>query len=214
MPQKSKWKTWDLIKIDQDSYLDSPGFLDSSLYKREPALRDGMCLGASIQWCRRLLTRPGESPLERMNQLETNLEDVASTQFLHMETIDYIPERLWWPQHYGEYLEAMCRVSRLKFNYAFDITQPCSSNGITKLIGSVKSNCIYKLKPTLPDGLAHALTLVTSDIGPIKLFDVLFGEFEFDQSRLEQFLHDYWKSWTDDDFFFDQLLGYEVSRSH
>ncbi len=77
-------------------------------------------MGATLKWCRTYVDQPKFSKLERMKRLTDNMESIAAGQFLHQETAEYLPAYLDFNHQYGEYLDSLCRVSRLKFSFAFD----------------------------------------------------------------------------------------------
>ena len=219
MPTASRYNTWNVVFTNLYQYRSSQEFQDYSLSKKnKDTISPGICVGASYKWCDRYLGHPDEVPLERLNYLENDPMALAATQFLHEETFDYMKGPLGDAHRFGEYLESLARVSRLKFDFAFGVHFPESMGSLTQFMSMLKSNSIYCFRmyghqtifPFVDAG--HMTALAIKNDSSANFFDPSCGEFEIDQNRLQQFFREYWplRNAAGDTFY--MLAAYEVSR--
>ena len=204
---------------DHADYASIPASERSSIFKRQN-LDGGVCFGSSIKWCRRLLSHPNESPLDRMSHVVSDLDSAATIQFLQMETFKYAPSEGSYIEKQCELLNSMCRVSRFNFNFGFVISPPPETpTNIATTVSQIKKSHIYSLHLYNPpkDGDnapigsgGHAIMLVTSNDGASKVFDANMGEIEIGSDRLEHFFGDYWQFYKDLGRSFAFVLAYDV----
>ncbi|MGI9489637.1 MAG: hypothetical protein ACR2RF_27870 [Geminicoccaceae bacterium] len=121
MPERFVWKNWDAIRYPAGKYLFSQSFQKSSLVKQNSRLSTGFCLGATVVWCRFFFDRPCDSPFQRLIRLEANTETIAATQFLHLEIQSRHQGVAGDARHSSPFYEALTRVSRIKFDFAFGV---------------------------------------------------------------------------------------------
>ena len=148
---------------------------------------------------------------------------IVASQFLHDQTWGATPDKFSTPNGYSDYLASLCRVSRLKFDLAFDIEEPESPASSAKLMSMIEDNRLYYLilmglsleafeNTSTLSQIGHAVTLATSSSGPSKFFDVNRGEFEIDVNRLATFFFDYWEAEREGGALYNKVLWYEVTN--
>ncbi len=194
----------------------------------------------SVQWLRRLFDHLDESPLARMSYLTNpkRFGSAAATQFIHSEIAEwYASEELGLRYSIVDTFNSATRVSRLKFEYQFGIGQPENSGSIMQLMAMLKNKRFYFLilrgvhikpegifvtalasvlgccfgPPPEPSPFAHAIALAYNDAGPSKIFDINLGEFEIEQSQLERFFIEHWRSYKAKGFAIQKFYIFEVT---
>ncbi|MBC6445525.1 MAG: hypothetical protein GDA50_08995 [Alphaproteobacteria bacterium GM202ARS2] len=234
MPMEISWGTFQQIWCEEISiYPNTPAFNKLSIRMRlirpgylslHSDLDLGLCGGATLRWCRMLFDHPGDTPLRRIERLTADVEAIASTQFLQEEIARWLPAYLRDESHSGEFFDSLCRVSRMKFSFAFKVPNPSEFEGIMKLNTLLKSNHIYlfcisstreeynyvKGSVSLPEG--HATALAVDGNRAAKFFDIRLGEIKIDQGRLDHFWNEYWKYFSSPDIKINSLHGYSVEK--
>ncbi len=219
------WRTFDRVTCEEiANYNNKRVFRESSINKRRMSpriigpsdLHDGLCFGAALGWLRLLFARPDEAPLDRVTRLVGDEDRSVASQFLHLETYKSIPRHLKHKSQHGRYLEAMCRVSRLKFDFVStcDTFDHC---GIERFLLHLKAGHIFFLdmivKNKKGEEFGHTANLaVGQGDKSSKFFDYLEGEITVEQHRLSQFLNDFVDDWRYCQFEVDHIHAYEVTQ--
>ena len=231
MPVATSWRGWPVaaIRDEFNAYYRNSEFLDSSIFQRRidsitrrSNLNKGICWGACIKWCRRLFDHPDEKPIDRMGHLVADLHGAAAVQFLHDETYRY-QYALETGEH-TEFLDSLCRVSRLKFDLAYDVQHPSEPGGRSQLDALIDSSgkgiyCLlfggFYQSPggnASPCAVGHCMGLVIRESQRTSCLDTNFGEFVLDPDRLSHFLNDYLKVQTVLGHHYNHLWVYHVQQ--
>ncbi|MGI9478023.1 MAG: YopT-type cysteine protease domain-containing protein [Hyphomicrobiaceae bacterium] len=210
MPRTGNWKTWKVVSINHGQYRSSSRFLQRSLVKRLPLLKDvGWCFGSAIEWCLAVRRDPSGTAEQRIERVEARLEGVVSREFLHAETIDYVPECNG--RDFAGYLDNMCRVSRLKFVFKHGTEVPDGILGILQLVTQTTGKGLYLLQmSTADDGIEHVAAVSAAGDGTSNFFDENFGEIEIGKFQMARFLTDYYAHYGEEDISFDLVDVYGV----
>lgn len=204
--------------------LDSPS--DSgpvALPEPRSDLSEGLCHGATISWCRLVVEYPTDTSLKRIERLCADLERVVSQQFQHLETTAYRPLYMKGEkfESYGEYLDAMCRVSRLKFRRAIYIEDPMLPGKQAVLRDAFKPGELYyfHLRLSYSDAgqrasACHAVALTMMDDGSARFFEYSIGsgELTIPGGAVGTFFREYWQEWMELGCNFSLLVGFSVDQ--
>lgn len=200
MPSLGKWYLWPVVLIRDDilAHLASPDLQAATIAALAPRLRKGVCFGVCAHWFRRHFDHPSEPAVKRVSRLAKRLGAMDSAQFGHMEIgREARREENRPPISKSEQYTAAARVSRLRFAHCLEVQDPQTDGGIAKLIATLQAGHLYLLAMRFdrfavpldvtdpgPSRFSHAIAIAYDDVGPSKVFDMCFGEFEVDQLGL------------------------------